>query len=80
VARKPIIPIRADEPTKARWLEAAGDTPLAEFIRQAVEEKIERVVHDFTVTFTPTTPLLDLAQREGGKRSYAPDPKGGKPK
>jgi hypothetical protein len=40
--RKPIIPIRADDETKARWEEAAAEhsTSVSEFVRAAVEEKI----------------------------------------
>jgi hypothetical protein len=42
MARKPIIPVRADEETKARWEAAAAEhsTSVSEFVRAAVEEKI----------------------------------------
>lgn len=77
MARKPIIPIRADAETKARWEKAAAAsmTSLSEFVRAAVEEKIERGVEPPVLRTKSGRVLTDAdieALADEAERGYDP--------
>ncbi len=78
--------MRLDDETRARWQEAAGGS-LARFVKDAVEEKIEREISGRGARATgppPTKPPPKPSDSRasvtppGGKVFKGPDPKGGR--